>query len=69
MAFAVAFGIDVVVNLRSWVALGVTFGLRYGDGVAVGVGLDAATTVKLTVMDAPLVPVAPVPLHGVAAKV
>jgi hypothetical protein len=37
-------------------------------GVGVGVG-DAATTVKFTVIVAPLVPVPPVPLHGVAAKV
>ena len=37
-------------------------------GVGVGVG-DAAKTVKVTVIVAPLVPVPPVPLHGVAAKV
>jgi hypothetical protein len=39
-------------------------------GVAVGVGVgDAATTLKLTVIVAPLVPVPLVELHGVAAKV
>ena len=37
-------------------------------GVAVGVG-DAATTVKVTVTVAPLVPVPLVELHGVAARV
>ena len=36
-------------------------------GVAVGVG-DAATTLKLTVIVAPLVPVPLMELHGVAAK-
>jgi hypothetical protein len=40
---------------------------RAVHGVAVGVG-DAATTLKLTVMVAPLVPVPLVELHGVAAK-
>jgi len=39
------------------------------QGVGVGVGLDALTTLKLTVIVAPLVPVPPVELHGVAAKV
>ena len=37
--------------------------------MGVGVGLEALTTVKLTVMEAPLVPVPPVELHGVALKV
>jgi len=39
-----------------------------GVGVGVGVG-DAVTTVKLTVMVAPLIPVPLVELHGVAANV
>jgi hypothetical protein len=39
--------------------------LRYG----VGVGLEAGTTLKLTVTEAPLVPVPPVELHGVALNV
>jgi|SRR6267378_911890 len=46
--------------------------IRAGHGVAVGVGVgvgDAATTLKLTVMEAPLVPVPPVELHGVATNV
>jgi hypothetical protein len=38
-------------------------------GVGVGVGLEALTTVKFTVMDAPLIPVPPVELHGVATNV
>ena len=37
-------------------------------GVGVGVG-DAATTLKVTVIEAPLVPVPPVELHGVATNV
>ena len=37
-------------------------------GVAVGVG-DAATTLKLTVLEWPLVPVPPMELHGVATNV
>jgi hypothetical protein len=38
---------------------GVTVGVdvEVGVGVGAGVGLSAATTAKLTVMDAPLVPV------------
>ena len=39
-----------------------------GVGVGVGVG-DAATTLKLTVIEAPLLPVPPVELHGVATNV
>src|SRR5205814_10726061 len=38
-----------------------------GVGVGVGVG-DAVTTLKLTVIKAPLLPVPPVELHGVATK-
>ena len=47
-------------------------GVGVGVGVAVGVGVgvgDALTAVKLTVIEAPLIPVPPVELHGVAAKV
>jgi hypothetical protein len=40
--------------------------VAYGVGVGVG---DALTTVKLTVMEVPLIPVPPVELHGVAVKV
>jgi hypothetical protein len=40
-----------------------------GVGVPVGLGVgDAATTLKLTIFGGPLVPVPPVELHGVAAK-
>ena len=39
-----------------------------GVGVGVGVGEDA-TTLKLTVIEAPLLPVPPVELHGVTTKV
>jgi hypothetical protein len=37
-------------------------------GVGVGVGLGASTTLKFTVIGAPLVPVPPIKLHGVATK-
>jgi hypothetical protein len=40
----------------------------HGVGVGVGVG-DVFTTLKLTVIEAPWVPVPPVELHGVATKV
>ena len=39
-----------------------------GVGVGVGVG-DVATTLKLTAIEAPLLPVPPVELHGAAVKV
>ena len=55
--------VEVGVEVDVAVGVGVAF------GVAVGVGLEA-TTVKVTVIvGATLVPVPPVPLHGVAAKV
>jgi hypothetical protein len=38
-------------------------------GVGVGVGLGASTTLKFTVIGAPLVPVPPIKLHGVATNV
>ena len=39
-------------------------------GVALGLGVgDAATTLKLTVLERPLVPVPPVEPHGVATNV
>jgi hypothetical protein len=42
----------------------------HGVGVGVGVDVgDSATTLKLTVIEAPLVPVPPVELHGVAINV
>jgi hypothetical protein len=41
-----------------------------GVGVAVGLGVgDAATTLKCTVIEGPLVPVPPMELHGVATNV
>ena len=55
-------GVEVGVDVDVAVGVGVAV------GVAVGVGLEA-TTVKVTVIVVPLVPVPPVPLHGVAAKV
>jgi hypothetical protein len=43
---------------------------RHGVAVGVGVGVGlAATTRKLTVIEAPLVPVPPMELHGVATNV
>jgi hypothetical protein len=48
------------------IAVGVVVGEGVGHGVGVG---DAATTLKLTVIEAPLLPVAPVELHGVATNV
>jgi hypothetical protein len=65
-------GVGVAVTLGVGVAVGVNVGVAVAVGVAVVVGLgvgNAATTVKFTVIVAPLVPVPPVPLHGVAAKV
>ena len=52
------------------VGVGVTVGVGVGVAVGVGVGVaDVFTTLKLTVIEAPLVPVPPVELHGVATKV
>jgi hypothetical protein len=51
------------------VKVGVGVEVAVGVCVAAGVGLGAATTAKLTAMDAPLVPVPPVELHGVATNV
>ena len=62
----------LALGLGVGVSVGVAVGVGVGVDVAVGVGLgvgDAATTVKFTVIEAPLVPVPPVELHGVAAKV
>ena len=58
--------VGVTVGVAVGVPLGVTLGVAVGVGVGVGVG---ATTVKLTVIGVPLLPVPPVELHGVAAKV
>jgi hypothetical protein len=47
-------------------------GVGVGVGVAVGVGVgvgDAATTLKVIVMEAPLVPFPAVEVHGVATNV
>ncbi len=45
-------------------------GVAVGVGVAPGPGVgDAATTLKLTVLERPLVPVPPMELHGVATNV
>jgi hypothetical protein len=67
---------DLICSLDSavhGVVVGVTVGVgvdvTVGVGVGEGVGLGAATTAKLTVMDAPLVPVPPAELHGVATNV
>jgi hypothetical protein len=43
-------------------------GVVVGVGVGVGVG-DAATTLKFTVIEGPLVPVPPMELHGVVTNV
>ena len=72
MGVGVSVGVGVAVGVAVAVAVGV--GVLVGVGVAVGVGVgvgvgDAATTLKLTVIEAPLVPVPPVELHGVAANV
>jgi hypothetical protein len=56
----------VAVSVGVGVAVGVTVGV--GVGIGVGVGLAAATTVKFTVIEAPLIPVPPIELHGVATK-
>ena len=48
--------------------VGANFGVGVGLGVGVGVG-DALTTLKLTLIEAPLLPVPPVELHGVAPNV
>ena len=45
-------------------------GVAVGVGVALGPGVsDVATTLKLTVLGRPLVPVPPMELHGVATNV
>ena len=64
---AVGVGLGVAVGLEVGVTVGVAVGI--GVRVGVGVGLEDATTVKFTVIVAPLIPVPPLELHGVAAKV
>lgn len=52
---------------RSGLEVGVAVGVGDGVAVALGVGVGAVgTTLKVTVIEAPLVPVPPVELHGVA---
>jgi hypothetical protein len=64
-----ALGLGVGVSVGVAVGVGVDVEVAVGVGVGAGVGLCAATTAKLTVMEAPLVPVPPVELHGVATNV
>ena len=66
----VAVAVAVAVGVGVKVAVAVAVGLKVAVAVAVGVGVgDAATTLKLTVIEAPLLPVPPVELHGVAPNV
>ena len=52
------------------VAVAVAVGVRVAVGVGVGVGVgDAPTTLKVTVIEAPLLPAPPAELHGVATNV
>jgi len=61
--------VGVAVGVTVGVVVGVGVGVRVEVGVGVGVGLEDATTVKLIVIVAPLIPVPPLELHGVAVKV
>jgi hypothetical protein len=81
----VGVGVGVAVGVGGGVTIGIGVGVGVGDGVGVsvsvkleadvgvgvgvGVGDGAATTLKLTAIEAPLLPVAPVELHGVATNV
>ena len=62
-------GVDAGVDVADGVGLGAIVGVGVSVNAGVGVGVGAVTTLKLNVMEAPLVPVAPVELHGVALKV
>jgi hypothetical protein len=63
----IAVGDGVGVSLG--VGVGVVEGVGDGVAVAVGVGVGAVgTTLKVTVIEAPLLPVPPIELHGVATR-
>jgi len=51
------------------VSVGVGVAVGVGVGVGLGVGVGADTTLKVNVIEAPLVPVPAVALHGVAVNV
>ena len=63
-------GVGVGVGVAVGVAVGVGVGVGVTVAVGVGVGVPlGATTWKVTVIGEPLLPVAPVELHGVTTYV
>ena len=69
MGVNVGVGVGVDVGVGAGVELGVGVGVRVGLDVGVGVGLGAFTTLKFTVIEAPLAPVPCSQLQGVTFSV